>query len=346
MNVYTFEPLVDPRWPIFVGEHPLASVFHTREWLEALRRTYGYAPVAFTTSPPTGRLSNSIVFCEIRSWLTGRRIVSLPFADHCQPLIEDPADQDAITAHVRRAVDSGAWKYAEFRPLTSSLPEQRGIGRASAFCFHSIDLHPALDVLLQRCHKDSIQRKIHRAEREALHCETGASESHLRAFYSLLLLTRRRHRVPPQPIGWFRNLLECMGDRLRICLASKDGRPVAGIVLLQHRDTLVYKYGASDARFHSLGAMPFLFWSAIRDAKAAGIRQLDLGRSDSDNAGLITFKDRLGADRSTLTYVRYPAPPDVNAGPSPHVQMAKRVLARLPDRLLAATGRLLYRHVG
>lgn len=107
-----------------------------------------------------------------------------------------------------------------------------------------------------------------------------------------------------------------------------------------------YKYGASDARFHSLGAMPFLFWSAIRDAKAAGIRQLDLGRSDSDNAGLITFKDRLGADRSTLTYVRYPAPPDVNAGPSPHVQMAKRVLDRLPDRLLAATGRLLYRHVG
>jgi hypothetical protein len=34
------------------------------------------------------------------------------------------------------------------------------------------------------------------------------------------------------------------------------------------------------------------------------------------------------------------------ADPSPHVHMAKRVLARLPDQLLVATGRLLYRHIG
>ena len=346
MNVYTFDPLTDRRWPTFVGEHPLASVFHTQEWLEALRRTYGYAPVAYTTSPATERLGNAIVLCEIRSWLTGRRMVSLPFADHCQPLVEHPADQDAITAHLRRALDSGAWKYVEIRPLTSHLPDQRGMGRASAFCFHSLDLRPALDALLQRCHKNSIQMMIRRAEREALRWETGASEAHLRTFYRLLLLTRRRHQLPPQPVAWFRNLRECMGDRFRICLASKGGRPVAGIVLLRHRDTLVYKYGASDARFHSLGAMPFLFWNAIREAKANGISRLDLGRSDSDNAGLMTFKDRLGAERSTLTYVRYPAPANGHAGPSAHVHMAKRVLASLPDRLLVATGRLLYRHIG
>ena len=188
---------------------------------------------------------------------------------------------------------------------------------------------------------------IRRAEREALRWETGASEAHLSRFYSLLLLTRRRHQVPPQPIAWFRNLAGCLGDRFLIWLASKGSRPVAGIVLLRHRDTLVYKYGASDARFHSLGAMPFLFWNAIRDAKAKGIRHLDLGRSDSDNAGLMTFKDRLGAERSTLTYLRYPAPlSPVRASPPAHVQMAKRVLAILPDRLLVATGRLLYRHMG
>jgi lipid II:glycine glycyltransferase (peptidoglycan interpeptide bridge formation enzyme) len=137
-----------------------------------------------------------------------------------------------------------------------------------------------------------------------------------------------------------------MGDRVSIGLASKDGRPVAGIVLLRHRDTLVYKYGASDARFHNLGSMPFLFWHAIREAKAAGVRRLDLGRSDSDNAGLITFKDRLGAERSTLTYVRYPAPADAQVRPYPQVGVAKRMFARLPDRLLAATGRVLYRHIG
>ena len=168
----------------------------------------------------------------------------------------------------------------------------------------------------------------------------------MRKFFSLLLLTRRRHRVPPQPFEWFRNLLATMGDRFRILLASKDGRPLAGIVLLRHRDTLVYKYGASDARFHKLGAMPLLFWNAIREAKSTGIRWLDLGRSASDNAGLIAFKDRLGADRSTLTYLRYPDPGAVRARSLTNIPMAKRVFARLPDRWLIATGRLLYRHIG
>jgi len=346
MTVYACDPLTDRRWPTFVREHALASVFHTHEWLEALRRTYGYAPVAYTTSPPAERLTNAIVLCEIKSWLTGRRMVSLPFADHCQPLVEHDADRDAITAHLHRAVDSGAWEYAEFRPLRSIPPGERSTGQTGAYCVHRLDLSPALDVLFQHCHKNSIQMMVRRAEREMLSCETGTSDAHLRKFFSLLLLTRRRHRVPPQPFEWFRNLLESMGDRFRISLASKDGRPVAGIVLLRHRETLVYKYGASDARFHNLGAMPLLFWNAMREAKSTGIRWLDLGRSACDNTGLITFKDRLGADRSTLTYLRYPDPEKVRIRSVTNIKMAKRVFAHLPDRWLIATGRLLYRHIG
>ncbi len=40
---------------------PKASVFQTTEWLGALSVTYGYNPVAFTTSPPEARLENAFV---------------------------------------------------------------------------------------------------------------------------------------------------------------------------------------------------------------------------------------------------------------------------------------------
>ena len=53
--------------------------------------------VVYTTSPPSLPLSNGIVLCEINSWLTGRRMVSVPFSDHCEPLLDGPTAAGAIT---------------------------------------------------------------------------------------------------------------------------------------------------------------------------------------------------------------------------------------------------------
>ena len=90
--------------------------------------------------------------------------------------------------------------------------------------------------------------------------------------------------------------------------------------------------------------MPFLFWKCIQDAKASGLRTFDLGRSNVENAGLIAFKERLGATPSTLTYLRVSARPRRAGGWS--VRLPARVAARMPDRVLAAAGKLLYRHIG
>jgi len=92
MAIYRIDPLHDPRWDDFLEEHPRASVFHTRAWLQALRATYGYEPVAFTNTVPGTALTNAIVFCRIKSFLTGSRLVSVPFADHCDPLVGSPVD--------------------------------------------------------------------------------------------------------------------------------------------------------------------------------------------------------------------------------------------------------------
>src|SRR5438067_1875924 len=89
MSVYQIDPVSDPRWSEFLQTNRGASVFHTAGWMDALRRTYGYEPVAYTTSPPCTMLDNGWVFCRVRSWLTGRRLVSLPFSDHCDPLVQE-----------------------------------------------------------------------------------------------------------------------------------------------------------------------------------------------------------------------------------------------------------------
>lgn len=88
-----------------------------------------------------------------------------------------------------------------------------------------------------------------------------------------------------------------------------------------------------------------VLWKAMQAAKACDLNWFDLGRSDTDNAGLLAFKDHWGGERSTLCYWRQPAP-----GPSSQADWDKRLaghfVRRMPDRLLALTGRLLYPHIG
>src|SRR5438046_335704 len=144
----------------------MASVFHHRGWLEALARTYGYEPLAVTTSSPDERLQNGIVFCRISSWLTGTRLVSLPFSDHCDPLING-AGNDLICELWTSIVDRRC-EYLEMRPLVRFDGAAVGMKETSSFCFHMLDLRDELPRIFQRFHRNSIQRKIQRAERERL----------------------------------------------------------------------------------------------------------------------------------------------------------------------------------
>ena len=344
--IYGIDPLRDPRWAEMVEKHPRASAFHTPGWLEALRRTYGYEPVVYTTSPPRADLTNGMVFCRVSSRVTGRRLVSLPFSDHCEPLTERPEDLLSLLNGLESTRSDEGWKYVEVRPRTSRDAPLPGLSPAQRYCFHSLDLRPGLEEIFRRFHKDSTQRKIRRAERERLTYEEGRSEALVEKFYTLLLRTRRRQHLPPHPRAWFSTLAECLGDSMKIRVASKEGRPIASILTLSWKDVMVYKYGCSDERFHNLGGMHLLLWTAIQEAKTGGCREFDLGRSECDNPGLITFKDRWGASRAELAYWRHPAPVVPIAAAALARRVAKLAFARLPNRLLIAVGDVLYKHIG
>jgi hypothetical protein len=345
-GMHTIDPLHDTRWPEFVYQHPNASVFHTRGWLSALQRTYGYEPVVFTTSAPAESLTNALLLCVVRSWLTGNRLVSLPFSDHCEPLVEDADQCRALCSFVESLRMQERWKYVEMRSTSSLLEFDGSFCRATTYCLHRLDLRPSLDVLYKGFHKDCIQRKISRAGRESLTYEAGRSPFLLQQLYELLQLTRSRHHLPPQPFEWFRNLVACIGDDVCIRIASKAGRPLAGILTISHGKKMVYKYGGSDAKFNNLGGTPMLFWRAIKEAKEAGAEELDFGRSDIDNPGLIAFKGRWSAACSTLTTWRAPMVASSTRIERLKVRCAKEIFARLPDSLLTMAGRVLYRHIG
>jgi hypothetical protein len=346
-QIYLFDPLQDKRWSDFVSWHPNASVFHTPSWLQALNRTYEYKPVVFTTSPPGSPLENGLVSCDVRSWLTGRRLVSLPFSDYCEPLFNSSGDLQLLMRYFQDAVAQGKWRYVEFRPVNGIVEAAAGrdsFQRSGNYFWHRLYLQPQTEDLFRSFDKDSVQRRIRRAERAGLGEECGRSEDLLHRFYDLLVMTRRRHGLPPQPYAWFRNLVNTFGDSLEIWMASKEKVPVASILTLRFKDIVYYKYGCSDARYNNLGATPLLLWRAIAAAKSTHARAFDFGRTEADNEGLINFKDKWAPRSNPLVYLRFPR--GVSQAEDRKLKVLKQVFGRMPGKLLTLTGTIIYRHIG
>lgn len=346
---FQLDPIEDPRWTQLIEKHPKSSVFHSVGWLQALRRTYNYQPVAFTTSPPSATLKNGIVFCRVDSWLTGRRLVSLPMSDHCEPLFESLKDLNVVLRNLKSVLEQEKWKYLQIRPVNVVPGLGDGEDRwqpAQEFSFHSLNLTPDLNNIFRALDKDSVQRRIQRAERGGLVEKCGRSKDLLGDFYNLFIVTRRRQRMPPTPYKWFQNLARDLDEALEIRVAYRNGLPIAAILTLQFKDVLYYKYGCSDPKFSNFGATSWLIWKAIVGAKSKGAAEFDLGRTEQNNLGLLVYKSHWVPHAKQLVYWRYPRAPRQLLNEKWSEKLAKGVFSMVPGGLQIVIGKWLYPHVG
>ncbi len=345
--IYQLDPLTDARWQELVRSHPKVSIFHTVGWLRAIEETFAYSPIVLTTSRPGAPLDNGVALCRINSWLTGRRLVSLPFSDHCEPLVHDEGHLTEIVSFLEARAREGHYKYVELRPADVVIGARPAWQISQAFYLHRLNLgkqNPS--GLYLSFHKGCVRRRISRAIKESIEIRRGRSSDILNDFYGLVIKTRRRQGLLPQPNAWFAAILNHLAHNSEIYCAYKEGRPIAAILALRFRKTLYYKYGASDAHFHRIGAMPYLLWMAIQDAIESGLDELDMGRTDYANASLATFKDRWNTSRFPLSYWRTPA-----SAPSPlatklPTRITTRAFAYLPATGLRVLGDFCYRHAG
>ena len=108
-------------------------MFHSPEWLRALNHSYGYEPVVLTTTPLGKPLADGIVFCRVHSWLTGRRLVSLPFSDHCDPLVDTTDGLRHLLTALTLEIQAQRHSYMEFQS-TDREAQDRLLLKSSDSC--------------------------------------------------------------------------------------------------------------------------------------------------------------------------------------------------------------------
>jgi hypothetical protein len=331
----------DERWIAFIDSFPLANIFHHPLWINLLSECYGYRPFVIALIDEGDRICAGIPMLDVRSFLTGRRWVSLPFTDYCLPLYRDQSALENFTAGLVGLFQGQHLPHFEVR---WELPACPPIQSYSPYVRHTLNLDQDIESISKSIHRTQRQN-IKTAEKNDVQIEHGEDLEHLRVFYRLHSLTRRRQGVPVQPWRFFELLLNSLIEKGYgfILLAYKADQCLAAGLFLHWQQTLIYKYAASDEIDQNLRPNHLLTWTAICWGSQKGYKVFDFGRTDVKNEGLRTFKNRWGADENPLSYsILSDRPHQISSG---RIEaLMHKVIQKSPVWVCRSAGELLYKH--
>lgn len=320
-----------------------ASVFSSEPWIEALTATYGFNIKASTRVQGDGART-AIFYSEI-SDILGERVVSLPFSDYCDAVVESEAEWQELIAPIL-----GLQVPVRFRTVFNDVPhlDQRFTQEICAL-WHGVDLRRPEGELWNNL-KDTARRSIRRAQKHGVTIREGQTIDDVQKFYRLHCHVRKsKYRLLAQPFSFFENIHAgfAPGNRITVLLAELDGVAIAGILFLIHGDVLYYKFNAST----ELEFRPndLLAWSGILLGRRRGLSRLDFGLSDLAQPGLIAFKQKFATDEKNIVQMQWSPIGYVNS----NAQQTGKVLSNLtqiltapevPDSVARASSELLYRY--
>lgn len=344
IEVKILDPIHDSDWDRLVASHPDSNFFHTAVWARVLSRTYRHKAFYFRFSRGSEVVA-LVPMMEIRSPLTGRRGVCLPFSDFCPPLIFDQPESGNVMDEISRLAREQHWKYFEVRGGEGTLP-------ASAipceqFYGHRLSLGDSSEEVASRF-ESPVRRAIRKAEKSGLDVEVTTKREAILEFYRLHTRTRRRHGVPPQSLSFFLNIYEEIMKTGQgfVVLARSGARCVAAAVFFQFGQSAIYKFGASDEAFQELRGNNLVMWEAIKLLIRDGFKMLHFGRTSPENDGLRRFKSGWGAQEEAIQYSRFDIEGKTwkNSGVNAS-GFHNHVFRRLPLALNRLAGCLIYPHL-
>ena len=343
LKLKIINPLDFEGWDDMVLSANEYSFFHSSAWAKTLNETYKYKPYYFSLFDKN-ELKALVPLMEINSFLTGRRGVSLPFSDWCEPIINEEIMIKDLLNNITDYGKKSGWKYIEFRPGRKFPRELRA---SASFYHHILDLQEGEHQIFFKF-RDSTRRNIKKAIREGVQVKICHSVESIREFYRLNCITRKYHGLPTQSYDFFKKIHEHIISQKKgfVALASYLKRNIAGAVYFHFGEKALFKYGAFDRRYQHLRPNNLVMWEAIKWYARNGFKSISFGRTELKNEGLLQFKRGWGTSEEIINYYKYDLGKDAFVK-GPHSPLIFYwFLKKMPSPILNLIGLLFYRHVG
>lgn len=297
-------------WEDTLRSDPAALETQSPAWSDAMCTAMGFTDASRAYEMADGR---QLVLPLLR-----RSVGPVPLSEGSNPLhcgvggllAPDGPRPDEIAAVLRdlrrrRVPVRTFWPQPVHAPRwAAAAPERAVVVERRA---HLLDLEPGWDALWAKGFSAQRRRGVRTAERRGVKVETGVAGDLVPEFYGLLeMATARWARMQHEPrwltmarlrgrdpLRKFQAAARALGTRFRVSIASVEGRPIAGLVVLQGRNAYYFR-GAMDETMRDHRPNDMLHSRAIEDACAAGCGAYYMGDSGWSPSAA-SFKERFGA---------------------------------------------------
>jgi hypothetical protein len=344
-------------WDAYVLRHPLGTLYHTTEWQGVIERAFPHIRGRFLVlrKAGSGRIQAGVPVYNVKSWLLGNRLVSIPLATVCDPLVSTLEEWDALAPELSKEALRTNSKRLEIRMALSGTQLPVSFSSSSQFRHHVLPLYGEFNQLYAQFDKQSVRQKAEKARRAGVIVHEMGDDETMAVSYAILASTRRRLGLPPMPSRFFESLHSNLRPKSRkIFLAYHNSKPVACHLVLIYKDQWISEYsGNSDGAVS--GVNQLLYLETIRQAWSNGARKFSFGRTSIHNHGLLAYKRRWGTIEEDLTAysLRHDRANESlsgrtssRSGDSWAYTLCKQMVAKSPLPMCKMIGEFCYRHLG
>lgn len=309
-------PLSDAvEWDAYVAAHAGATPFHSRAWCEAITKATGHRCHLVTARDASGALTGILPLHHIRSPLFGQALVGSGFAVDGGILADDPEVAAALAEGAVAMAASLGVPSVELRggPLPGGEGWRVEEGVYAGFARDLATDDDAELLAIPRKQRAEVRKVLE----SALTVTTGRDAAERRDHYRVYATNVRNLGTPVFPKALFDAVLDAFGDAADILTVREDGRPVASVLSLYWRGTVMPYWGGGLADARRLRANELLYFALMRHARERGCTRFDFGRSKV-GTGPFAYKKNWGFEPQPLVYARWLAPGEAARDTNPN----------------------------
>lgn len=316
-------------WDEFVLRAADGTMAHRWAWLGIVSETYGHRVVPLA-AVRTGMLAGVLPLVQMRSWLFGRHLVSMPFLDAGGLCTAGDRTADDALVHAAIELAKGSSALLELRHTADrDVPLVPWLQKVTMV----LNLSDGEDAVWQRL-PGNRRTQVRKARKAGLTASVHGSEA-LPDFYRILATNLRDLGSPIHRREFFRRIIDAFGEDARIVLVREHNAVIGAGLMLVQGDWAGMPWVGSLRSTFARAPNQLLYWEVLRHAIARGCQVFDFGRS-SLGAGTYEAKRQWGAQTVQLYWHRLPE--QNSGGDVQRWQWSTEVWRRLPVPVASLAG--------